>query len=882
MDALPPEPLSTAVEPVSVAPRTFALTFGATPTQKNWTDRRTVTWPALAERLTKHEVGPKEGSCIVPAIFRGTRRHKADADQIDVVVLDSDCGHTLEEIDAAVRTRGWAAIVHSTHSHLTTTTCVKKTAWDKFSSVHLTDAERLFLIDKGYLPRVAVGARVVSVTDTEVTFEHAPCPKFRIVLRLATPWRAADFPDQRTANAAWKERIEALAAALGLSHDQSCTDTSRLFYLPRYPNDGRAPVAAVIDGADCDIWTLPRRAQPAQVSGASASKSTTIADTGEFTDPETGEIIDLRQWAKAHGKRFEIVKALKARTGDVFIGHVTDGAHYHIRCANEDAHTTTGSDRATIVVNASEANNKGFVYHCRHAHCTGKDRLFFVRRMLEQDWLKIEDLTSTEFLAVTDDGEHPQQHQQHPKDAANEPPDSAAKADDASADTAGEDRVISEGNVAAAFARLLNDRLRYCHHAGAWYRWNGAIWQKEETKLAYRWAHQLACKRAKGSGNFKAILQAGKASFAAGVERIAQSDRVFAVTSAVWNTKPLLLGTPDGTVDLRTGELRQAQQADMITKSTAVAPAARADCPQWLAFLNEVTAGDTALVGFLKRWFGYCLTGQTHEHALLFLYGPGGNGKGVLLNTIADILGSYATTAAMDTFTVSHGDRHPTDLAMLHGARLVISTETEEGRAWAEARIKALTGGDPITARFMRRDFFTFKPEFKLTISGNHKPTLRNVDDAARRRLNIAPFENKPAVPDKMLPEKLKAEWPGILRWMIEGYLEWQRDGLNPPEVVRESTSEYFEQQDIFAQWLDEYCERDQAYGDTSSNLFASWRAYATSRAEDAHTSKWFATMLERQGFRRDKDCDLFRGRGFRGVRVKPNAPLLLWADRDG
>ena len=178
MNVLAREPLSGAVEPARTAPRTFALTFGAMPTQKDWTDRRTITWPALARILTNHEVGPKAGSCVVPAIFRGTRRHKANADQIALVMLDTDCGHTLEEIEAAVRTRGWAAIIHSTHSHLTTTTVAKTTAWDKFSGACPTDAARHFLIDKGYLPRIAEGARVGNIIDAEVTFEHTPCPKF--------------------------------------------------------------------------------------------------------------------------------------------------------------------------------------------------------------------------------------------------------------------------------------------------------------------------------------------------------------------------------------------------------------------------------------------------------------------------------------------------------------------------------------------------------------------------------------------------------------------------------------------------------------------------------------------------------------------------------
>ena len=336
------------------------------------------------------------------------------------------------------------------------------------------------------------------------------------------------------------------------------------------------------------------------------------------------------------------------------------------------------------------------------------------------------------------------------------------------------------------------------------------------------------------------------------MERFAQADRAFAVTSKIWDADPWLLGTPGGTVDLKTGNLRPARQEDHITKQTAVTPAETADCPKWLTFLEQATDGDKALVGFLKRWLGYCLTGDTREHALLFVYGPGGNGKGVLLNTAAGILGSYATNAAMDTFTASQSDRHPTDLAMLAGARLVMTTETEEGRAWAEARIKTLTGGDPITARFMRRDFFTFMPNFKLTVSGNHKPALRNVDDAAKRRFNIAPFMNKPATPDKELPAKLQAEWPGILRWMIDGCLEWQRDGLNPPKVITEATKEYFEEQDSIRQWIEECCETGKkTQADTTEALFKSWTGYALASGEKPGTMKWFSQNLIRQGSNR-------------------------------
>jgi putative DNA primase/helicase len=439
---------------------------------------------------------------------------------------------------------------------------------------------------------------------------------------------------------------------------------------------------------------------------------------------------------------------------------------------------------------------------------------------------------------------------------------------------------VTEDSVAAAFVEHHQDSLRFCHHAGKWYRWTGAVWQREETRLAFDWARNLARQCAAASGEGKAITAAGKAAFASGVERFVQADRAFAVNSAAWDRDPWLLGTPEGTVDLRTGELRPARQEDLISRSTAVAPAPQAQCPTWLAFLQQACAGDQDLIGFLRRWFGYCLTGVTQEHALLFVYGPGGNGKGVLLVTMAGILGAYATNAAMDTFTASQGDRHPTDLAMLHGARMVMTTETEEGRAWAEARIKTLTGGDPVTARFMRQDFFIFTPAFKLTISGNHKPALRNVDDAARRRFNVVPFLHKPPRPDPTLPDKLRAEWPGILRWMIEGCLAWQRDGLQRPKAVLDATAEYFAEQDVLAQWVEECCNQGKDLGDTSASLFSSWRSYAQSRADEPHNAKWFATMLERQGFQRVKDCQLFRGRGFLGIRVKPEAVPQHWQDR--
>ena len=207
---------------------------------------------------------------------------------------------------------------------------------------------------------------------------------------------------------------------------------------------------------------------------------------------------------------------------------------------------------------------------------------------------------------------------------------------------------------------------------------------------------------------------------------------------------------------------------------------------------------------------GYCLTGVTSEHALFFLYGTGANGKSVFVSTLAAILGDYATIAAMDMFMATTGDRHPTDMAGLRGARMVSSIETEQGRRWAESKLKALTGGDRITARFMRQDFFEFTPQFKLLVAGNHKPAIRNVDEAMRRRLHMIPFTVTipPAKRDQRLQDRLLAERDGILAWAVQGCLEWQRVGLRPPAAVKAATDEYFEAEDALGRWMAEGCVR--------------------------------------------------------------------------
>ncbi len=434
--------------------------------------------------------------------------------------------------------------------------------------------------------------------------------------------------------------------------------------------------------------------------------------------------------------------------------------------------------------------------------------------------------------------------------------------------------LVTEDEGAILFAERHRGGLRYCWDHGCWFEWDGSIWRRNGTSRAFHYARELARQMAEGQDR-KTETTARKAAFAGAVERFARADPAFAVTSETWDLDPMLLGTPGGTVELRTGSLRPARQEDGITRSVSVVPPDTAECPLWLKFLDETTGGDAGVVRFLQQWAGYSLTGDTREHALAFAYGPGGNGKSVFINVLTGILQAYAVTAAMETFIASQGEKHPTDLAMLRGARLVTASETEEGRSWAEARIKALTGGDDITARFMRQDFFTFRPTFKLTIIGNHKPTLNNVDDAARRRFNLIPFIRKPAVPDRQLEDKLKAEWPDILRWMIDGCLDWQTNGLVRPEAVQAATEAYFDEQDLISEWMEEKCIVDRHNTNrmaTTQELFTSWTAYAKAANEPSGKEKAFAQKLEKEGFSRKAKVPSFgggRARGFSGIELR-------------
>ncbi|MBS4038055.1 MAG: hypothetical protein KGZ46_07910 [Hydrogenophaga sp.] len=425
----------------------------------------------------------------------------------------------------------------------------------------------------------------------------------------------------------------------------------------------------------------------------------------------------------------------------------------------------------------------------------------------------------------------------------------------------------TEDALALSFTRRYHRDWRYVAAWGRWLVWDGQRWRTEDTLAATDLIRSVCRQTAVRADNPKVAAKLASASTVGGVERLARADRRHAATTDEWDADPWLLNTPGGVVDLKTGRKRANDRADRMTKITTATPGG--DCPQWMAFLTDIAGGDVDLQAYLQRMVGYCLTGVTSAHALFFLYGTGANGKSVFANVISTILGDYAATASMDTFVETRGDRHPTDLAGLRGARFVTAIETEQGRRLNESKVKAITGGDKISARFMRQDFFEYTPQFKPVIVGNHKPAIRNIDEAMKRRMHMIPFTVTipPERRDGRLTEKLLAERDGILAWAVAGCLAWQREGLKPPASVVSATEEYFEAEDALGRWLDERCVREPNAKSLTAELFTDWKQWAETSGEFIGSQRRFSDLLITRGL--EKWRNSVGVRGFQGIGLK-------------
>jgi putative DNA primase/helicase len=393
-------------------------------------------------------------------------------------------------------------------------------------------------------------------------------------------------------------------------------------------------------------------------------------------------------------------------------------------------------------------------------------------------------------------------------------------------DSAADDFLVSEDALALDFVAKHGQAYRWSPGMG-WMVDAGDHWQRDDELSRYDLARQIVRAVGMNSGDEKQAARIGSAKTVNAIVTLAQSDPRIVTPVAAWDADPMVLNTPNGIVDLRTGEFRDRTPGELHTRITRVGPWAKQESPTWNRFLLDVFCGDRELIAFMQRLLGYLLTGLTKEQKLFFWHGLGANGKSTLLDLVLWVVGTYGLKLPATVLMHTNMERHSTELAQLQGKRLAVSSELDEGQHWAESRIKELTGDEELTARFMRQDNFTFRMTQKHVIVGNYKPRLRGGDAALARRFVLVPFNARfdGQKRDAGMLDKLRAEAPAILAWMIHGAVDWAAHGLVIPASVAAASADYLRDNDDLAQWLEECCVREgEAKAGDLYTSFSTWK----------------------------------------------------------
>lgn len=731
--------------------------------------RQKVTWAKLADRLTKHEVREvKDGACWSPLTMRngpcscgsktcpGKLGHltKPNVLAVGALVLDIDKYRAdkrqldqagAERAMARLRELGLRHVVHSSHSH-----------------------------------------------------RYPDNASLRVVIALSRPVTPIEWPTFFEAAIEW----------LGVECDLECSKTvGRIWYLPTRPENSE-PIAYAVEGAALDVDAIVASAKPPEPA-RSRPTSVYTARPGAF------DIRDLM--ASKYPGRAE------QGSGDVDTRWDIGGGD----CPWAHEHSTKGAVTGTTVFLYTSGK---WEFICQHSHCRGRNHTDF-RKYHCPDWIPFEERQIMHHhrpLPENDNGEAIPENDNIPHAAESAPDDQPPD---------GERYRLTEVGNAERYARLHASRLRHVGDWEKWVAWDGKRWaldmgagalaaSRDVMEELYAEANEAAAyavllhKQAGGELSGEAGIKIQKAAAIAdalgkwanksssykalsAMEKIARSIEDMLVRADDLDRDQWILNVQNGTIDLRTGELRPHRQSDMITKIAGAAYDPEARAPRWEQFLIEIQP-DPEVREWIQRFAGYCLTGDTSEHALMFALGDGGNGKNVLLETLRLALGDYAMMMSPDIIMAGK-DHHPTGLTELHGRRLVVVSEIDPHQRWSEALVKRLTGDRSVQARRMKENFWEVKITGKFMIMSNERPEVRGTDNGIWRRMRLIPFDAVIAKPDTKLPQYLESnELPGILAWAVRGCMAWQRDRLPAVAAIAEATKAYRQQEDMLGLWLAE------------------------------------------------------------------------------
>jgi putative DNA primase/helicase len=422
--------------------------------------------------------------------------------------------------------------------------------------------------------------------------------------------------------------------------------------------------------------------------------------------------------------------------------------------------------------------------------------------------------------------------------------------------------------------------IRYNALWKKWVVWNGQRWEMDNGYLIHDRGLQMI------RGIYRELLNTPDMRERIEIEKHAiQSEsarrRKAVIEVASWipelNIKaddldgdPWLFNVKNGTIDLRTGEIREQKQEDYITRIANVEYDRNAECPVWKKFIMEIMDYNTDLIRFIQTAAGWAITGDTSEQSMFILFGTGANGKSTFLNTIMNLLGDYAIATPTETFMRKTGEQISNDLARLRGTRFVTTTEAEYGRKLSEPLIKQITGNDQMTARFLYGEFFNFTPTFKIFMATNHKPVIKGTDHGIWRRIKLIPFTTRieEEQQDKHLDQKLMQEGPGILNWLVEGAKRWCAEGLRTPTIIIRATDEYRSEMDVIGNFLKERCEQKPGLSIRARELFKCYEEWCDDHNEHAVSERFLGLRLKEMGLDQKRMSD---GRYWQGLAIRAN-----------